>query len=79
MRVTTTSVGQRLTVQQQLEQSTFIFIFLFFCTLIHTYMLTRVELSSSAYLNCLCHALSTEKEEVMGLLLGDCEVNLQIY
>lgn len=30
-----------------------------------------VELSSDAYLVCLTHALSTEKEEVMGLLLGE--------
>lgn len=34
-------------------------------------MVNSVELSSDAYLVCLMHALSTEKEEVMGLLLGE--------
>lgn len=34
-------------------------------------MVHSVELSSDAYLVCLTHALSTEKEEVMGLLLGE--------
>jgi len=37
--------------------------------------LTLVELSSDAYLVCITHALTTEKEEVMGLLLGDIERN----
>ena len=34
-------------------------------------MINSVELSCDAYLVCLTHALSTEKEEVMGLLLGE--------
>ena len=34
-------------------------------------MVNSVELSSDAYHLCLTHALSTEKEEVMGLLLGE--------
>lgn len=34
-------------------------------------MVNCVELSSDVYLVCLAHALSTEKEEVMGLLLGE--------
>ena len=35
---------------------------------------TKVLLDADAYLVCLQHALSTEKEEIMGLLIG--EVNL---
>ena len=31
----------------------------------------RVHLSADAYLVCLTHALSAEKEEVMGVLLGE--------
>lgn len=34
-------------------------------------MVNSVELSADVYLVCLAHALSTEKEEVMGLLLGE--------
>ena len=34
-------------------------------------MVSRVELAADAYLACLTHALSTEREEVMGLLLGE--------
>ena len=34
-------------------------------------MVNSVILSSDAYLVCLTQALSTEKEEVMGLLLGE--------
>ena len=34
-------------------------------------MVNSVELTADAYLVCLTHALSTEKEEVMGLLLGE--------
>lgn len=30
-----------------------------------------VNLESDAYLVCLTHALSTEREEVMGLLIGE--------
>ena len=30
-----------------------------------------VQLSADAYLVCLTHALSAEKEEVMGVLLGE--------
>ena len=39
-------------------------------------MVNSVELTADAYLVCLTHALSTEKEEVMGLLLG--EVNYRL-
>ena len=33
----------------------------------------EVVLTSDVYYSCLTHALSTEKEEIMGLLLGDTE------
>lgn len=33
--------------------------------------MSRVELTADTYLSCLTHALSTEREEVMGLLLGE--------
>jgi hypothetical protein len=36
-----------------------------------------VHLESDAYLVCLTHALSTEREEVMGLLIG--EVGLSVF
>jgi len=35
--------------------------------------LSEVHITDSAYLVCLTHALTTEKEEVMGLLVGDIE------
>ncbi|CAA7060735.1 unnamed protein product [Microthlaspi erraticum] len=35
--------------------------------------LTRVNMSEDVWLTCLTHALSTETEEIMGLLLGDIE------
>jgi len=31
----------------------------------------KVQLSADAYLACLTHALSAEKEEIMGVLLGE--------
>lgn len=34
-------------------------------------VVVAVELTADAYLVCLAHALTTEKEEVMGLLLGE--------
>lgn len=34
-------------------------------------MLNRVLLSSDVALVCVQHALSTEKEEIMGLLIGE--------
>ena len=34
-------------------------------------MLNAVELTADTHLVCLTHALSTEKEEVMGLLFGE--------
>lgn len=37
-------------------------------------MVNSVQLSSDVYLVCLSHALSTEREEVMGLLLGEVRV-----
>lgn len=37
-------------------------------------MASRVEVTKDAYFVCLSHALTTEKEEVMGMCLGDvCE------
>ncbi|PKI48516.1 hypothetical protein CRG98_031138 [Punica granatum] len=35
--------------------------------------LTSVKMSEEVWLTCLTHALSTETEEIMGLLLGDIE------
>jgi hypothetical protein len=37
--------------------------------------LAAVCLSQEAYLACIGHALTTEREEVMGLLLGDVKVS----
>jgi len=37
--------------------------------------LQSVKISSEAFNMCLTHSLTTEKEEVMGLLLGDIELN----
>lgn len=37
--------------------------------------LTDVEVTSEVWMMCVTHALSTEKEEVMGLLLGDILVS----
>ena len=36
--------------------------------------LTEVQMTSAVWLTCVTHALSTETEEVMGVLLGDVEV-----
>lgn len=36
--------------------------------------LTSVKMSEDVWLTCLTHALSTETEEIMGLLLGDVQV-----
>lgn len=36
--------------------------------------LTGVKMTEEVWLACLSHALSTEKEEIMGLLLGDIQV-----
>ena len=36
--------------------------------------LTGVKISEEVWLTCVTHALSTETEEIMGLLLGDIEV-----
>ncbi|KOC67223.1 Lys-63-specific deubiquitinase BRCC36 [Habropoda laboriosa] len=38
-----------------------------------TFPLTKVELQTDVYMVCLQHALSTERFEVMGLLIGDTE------
>ncbi|KAM2654345.1 hypothetical protein EV2_025862 [Malus domestica] len=38
--------------------------------------LASVKMSEDVWLTCLTHALSTETEEIMGLLLGDIEVTL---
>ncbi len=37
-------------------------------------VLSAVYITRDAYLVCLSHALTTEREEVMGLLLGDVKV-----
>lgn len=37
-------------------------------------MVHSVELCSDVYQVCLTHALSTEKEEVMGLLMGEVDL-----
>jgi BRCA1/BRCA2-containing complex subunit 3 len=36
--------------------------------------LKEVRMGEEVWLTCLSHALTTETEEVMGLLLGDVEV-----
>lgn len=36
--------------------------------------LTSVKMSEEVWLSCVTHALSTETEEIMGLLLGDIQV-----
>jgi len=36
--------------------------------------LLKVQLSADAYLACLTHALSAEKEEIMGVLLGEVSI-----
>ncbi|BAT78911.1 hypothetical protein VIGAN_02166900 [Vigna angularis var. angularis] len=36
--------------------------------------LTSVKMSEEVWLSCLTHALSTETEEIMGLLFGDIQV-----
>lgn len=36
--------------------------------------LTSVKMSEDVWLTCMTHALSTETEEIMGLLLGDIQV-----
>jgi BRCA1/BRCA2-containing complex subunit 3 len=41
--------------------------------------LSAVELSTDVFLVCMAHALTTEKEEVMGLLLGDVEVRIPFF
>ncbi|KAL6563193.1 hypothetical protein OROHE_005780 [Orobanche hederae] len=37
--------------------------------------LTSVKMSEDVWLTCLTHALSTETEEIMGLLLGDIQLS----
>ncbi len=37
---------------------------------------TKIEIVEDAFFVCMTHALTTEKEEVMGLLLGDVRVRL---
>jgi len=39
-------------------------------------MLTKMQIESDALQVCMGHALSTEKEEVMGLLVGEVVVEL---
>lgn len=36
--------------------------------------LTRVEVLEEVVLSCMTHAMTTEAEEIMGLLLGDSQV-----
>ena len=40
--------------------------------------LSRVEVSRDVLQTCMAHALTTEREEVMGLLLGDIEVRRRV-
>ena len=40
-------------------------------------VVTVVQLTADAYLACVTHALTTEKEEVMGLLLGEVESSVR--
>ena len=37
----------------------------------------RVEMGSDAYASCFCHALSTEHEEIMGLLIGTFQASTE--
>ena len=41
--------------------------------------LTSVKMTEEVWLTCLTHALSTETEEILGLLLGDIEVFIFIF
>lgn len=41
--------------------------------------MSRVQLASDAYLVCLHHALTTEGEEVMGLLVGEFSKVLHMF
>lgn len=41
-------------------------------------MLTRVELGWQAQQLCLTHALTTEHEEIMGLLVGYIDVSWEV-
>ena len=38
-------------------------------------MVKRFRIESDAFLVCMTHALSTEQEEVMGLLIGEVGIN----
>lgn len=39
-----------------------------------------VRVQADAFMVCLTHALSTDREEVMGLLIGEvCQHNLKYY
>lgn len=40
---------------------------------------SSVQLSADAYMVCMTHALSTEKEEIMGLLIGEVSDIRVIY
>ena len=40
--------------------------------------MNRVHLSADAYMVCLAHALTTEKEEIMGLLIGEVRIVMHI-
>ena len=39
--------------------------------------INAVELSADAYMVCLAHTFSTEKEEIMGLLIGEVSFGLE--
>lgn len=41
--------------------------------------LTGVKMSEDVWLTCVTHALSTESEEIMGLLLGDVQVHFFVF
>jgi len=40
--------------------------------------LKRVTITSDVYFGCVAHALTTEREEIMGLLLGDIDVRRRL-
>ena len=50
------------------------------CCLVYPKMpVSCVNLESDAYLVCLTHALSTEREEVMGLLIGEVSASCHFW
>lgn len=46
---------------------------------LHIMAVNAVHLESDAFLVCMNHALSTEKEEVMGLCIGEVWISSVVY